>query len=73
MIIETKSVLASRTVWSNLVGLATLALGMFGVQTGAIDQNGVAEAAMQIAAGLSFIASTYFRVSATKQIGSPRG
>ena len=67
---ETKALLASRTVWSNLIGLGCLALGLFGVQTGSIDPNGLADAAVQIVAGVSFIASTFFRVRATKQIGA---
>lgn len=67
---QTKTLLASRTVWANVIGLGVLALGGFGVQTGTIDQNGLAEAMAQIAAGISFVASTFFRVRATKQIGS---
>lgn len=66
---ETKAVLASRTVWSNLIGLACLGLGLLGVQTGSLDANGLADAAVQIVAGVSFVASTFFRVRATKQIG----
>jgi lysozyme family protein len=65
---ETKSPLASRTVWANIIGLGSLALGTAGVQTGALDQSGLAEALAQVAAGISFIASTYFRLQATKQI-----
>lgn len=67
---ETKTLLASRTVWANLIGLGILGLGMFGVQTGTIDQNGLADAMAQIAAGISFVASTFFRVRATKQIAA---
>jgi hypothetical protein len=67
---DTKSPLASRTVWSNVIGLGSLALGTLGVQTGAVDQSGLAEALAQVVAGVSFIASTYFRLQATKQIGT---
>ena len=70
---ETKNVLASRTVWANLIGLASVGLGMFGVKTGSIDANGLADAAAQLVAGGSFIASTVFRMQATKQIGAPQG
>ena len=66
---DTKTALASRTVWANLIGVASLGLGLFGVQTGTIDPNGLAEAGAQVVAGASFIASTLFRVLATKQIG----
>lgn len=65
---DTKSMLASRTVWANVVGLGSLALGALGVQTGSLDQSGLAEALSQIVAGLSFLASTYFRLRATSQI-----
>ena len=67
---ETKSPLASRTVWSNMVGLGSLALGTLGVQIGAVDQSGLAEALAQVVAGVSFIASTYFRLQATRQIAA---
>ncbi len=69
---ETKTPLASRTAWANVIGLGSLALGTLGVQTGTLDQSGLADALAQIVAGVSFIASTYFRVQATKQI-APAG
>ena len=65
---DTKSVLASKTVWANLIGLAVLALGFLGVETGAIDQGALAEALTQLVAAASFIASTVFRVSATRRL-----
>lgn len=65
-----KGVLASRTVWANIIGLGAVALGMAGVKTGSLDVNGLADAAVQIVTAGSFIASTYFRVTATKQIGA---
>lgn len=63
-----KTPLASRTVWANIVGLGSLALGAFGVQTGTLDASGIAEALSQIVTGASFLASTWFRLQATKQI-----
>jgi hypothetical protein len=66
---STKSLLASRTVWANLIGFVSLGLGLVGVKTGNLDVNGLADAASQIVAGASFLASTFFRVTATKQIG----
>ena len=65
---DTKSVLASKTVWANLIGLAVLALGFLGVETGAIDQGALAEALTQLVAAASFIASTVFRMSATRRL-----
>ncbi len=38
---ETKSILASRTVWANLVGLAALLLGALGYGPDALDQEAV--------------------------------
>lgn len=71
--LESKTVLASRTVWANLIGLASVGLGFAGVQTGSIDQAGLAEALAQTVAGISFVASTFFRISATRQIGAKTG
>ncbi len=34
---DSKSPLASKTVWANLIGLAVLALGFFGIETGPLD------------------------------------
>lgn len=65
---DTKSILASRTVWANLIGLTVLGLGFLGVETGAIDQGALAEAATQLVAAASFIASTVFRVTATRRL-----
>jgi hypothetical protein len=66
--IDTKTILASRTVWSNLIGLAALVLGLFGFDASALSTGAVAEAAVQLVAAASFIASTVFRILATKQI-----
>ena len=65
---DIKSIIASRTVWANLVGLASLALGVVGVDTGSVDVNKFAEAAAQLVAAASFIASTVFRLSATRRL-----
>ena len=42
--------------------------GFLGVETGAIDQGALAEAVTQLVAATSFIASTLFRVSATRRL-----
>jgi hypothetical protein len=64
----TKGVLASRTIWANIIGLASVGLGLAGVKTGGLDVNGLADAAVQIVTAGSLIASTFFRIAATKQI-----
>lgn len=63
-----KPMVLSRTVWSNLVGLTCLVLSLLGVETGTIDQGAMAEALLQAAAGLAFVASTFFRLIATDRL-----
>jgi lysozyme family protein len=63
-----KSVFESRTVWTNIIGLAALALGAIGFDTGTIDANRLIEAASQAVAGVSFVLSTVFRVAATRTL-----
>lgn len=65
---DTKTILASRTVWANLIGLVALVLGLFGFDASDLNNGAVAEAVAQIIAAASFIASTVFRILATKQI-----
>lgn len=64
----TKSVFSSRTVWANAIGIIALLLSWFGFDTSAIDKNALTDAALQVVAGGSFIASTIFRVIATKRL-----
>lgn len=66
---DVKSIFASRTVWANLLGLACIALAAMGVDTGSIDIDRAAEIMAQLVAGLSFFASTVFRIAATKRLG----
>ena len=63
-----KPILQSRTVWSNLIGLAALALSAFGFDTSGLDTARVADAALQAIAAGSFLASTGFRIVATKRL-----
>jgi len=66
--IDTKTILASRTIWANLIGLAALAFGLLGFDASALNTSAFAEAAVQLIAAASFIASTLFRVLATTRI-----
>ena len=66
--LDTKTIFASRTVWANLIGLAALVLGLFGFDGSALTTGAVEEALVQFLAAGSFIASTVFRILATKQI-----
>ena len=59
--LDTKTRFASRPVWAYLIGL-------FGFDGSALTTGAVEEALVQFLAAGSFIASTVFRILATKQI-----
>jgi lysozyme family protein len=65
---DVKSILASRTVWANIVGLASIGLSLAGVDTGDIDTDRFAESAAQFVAAASFIGSTVFRIAASRRL-----
>lgn len=65
---DSKSILTSKTLWANLIGLTAVLGGLFGIETGALDQGALGEAIPQAIAAVSFIASSIFRVSATKRL-----
>ncbi|KAB0265656.1 hypothetical protein [Microvirga brassicacearum] len=66
--IDSKTILSSRTVWSNVIGLGALVLGVLGLDATGLEAPAFADAVAQIIAAGSFIASTVFRIIATKQI-----
>jgi hypothetical protein len=63
-----KPILASRTVWSSLVGLFCLLASVFGVETQLIDQGALTEALLQAATGVSFAGAIVFRVLASTKL-----
>ncbi len=63
-----KNFFASRTVWANLVGLAALIASSLGADVPAADQEAATDALLQVVAGLSFLASTVFRVMAKTRL-----
>jgi hypothetical protein len=65
---DAKPILASRTVWANLFGLALLLLGALGFDTAGADPDRLGEAAAQIGGAACFIASTVFRVVASRRL-----
>ncbi len=67
---DQKPIAASKTVWANIVGLACMALAAIGVDTGSVDVDKLAEAAAELVAAASFIASTVFRITASKQLAA---
>ena len=65
---ETKSILTSRTIWSNIVGFLCLSGSVLGVETGMIDQGAMVEAILQVFAGGSFILSCFWRIVARDRL-----
>ena len=68
--LDTKTILASRTVWANLIGLAAVILGLFGFDASVLTGSAFQEALVQFIVAASFIASTIFRILATRRIAS---
>ncbi|MGO4704507.1 hypothetical protein AB4072_01865 [Microvirga sp. 2MCAF38] len=66
--LETKHMLSSRTIWANAIGLLAIVLGILGFDTSTLDNGAVVEAVAQMVAAGSFIASTVFRIAATRQL-----
>jgi lysozyme family protein len=64
---QTQSLLQSRTVWSNIVGLASFILTITG-HAGLLDVGQMTDSLMQIVTAGSFVASTIFRVISTKKV-----
>ncbi len=65
---EWKTFLESRTVWANLIGLTALILSSLGFSALGFEQEKIIDVILQIVTGLSFLASTIFRVMATRKI-----
>lgn len=63
-----KTFLSSRTIWANAIGMGALALSWLGFDTSAVDKSALTDQVLQAIAGLSFVASTLFRVIATKRL-----
>jgi hypothetical protein len=63
-----KSIVESRTVWANFIGLCAVILSYGGVTVSSEVIDKSVDAILQIVAGASFIASTFFRIIATKRL-----
>jgi hypothetical protein len=63
-----KSLHESRTLWANAIGLAALCLSAVGFDTTGLDTGELADSLLQVAAGASFIASSIFRVLASRTL-----
>jgi lysozyme family protein len=64
----TKSLLASRTLWANAIGLVSVGLAAFGFNTTGLDAGVITEQLFQAVAAGSFIVSSLFRVLASKRL-----
>jgi hypothetical protein len=65
---DVKSLIQSRTVWANLIGFLALVLAGTGFPGAEAEAEPVTDAIMQVIAGASFLASTFFRVIATRRL-----
>ncbi|KAF0227838.1 MAG: hypothetical protein FD175_2544 [Beijerinckiaceae bacterium] len=63
-----KTFFSSRTIWANVIGMIALALSWFGFDTSTVDKAAVTDNILQAVAALSFVASTVFRVVASKRL-----
>ncbi len=63
---NSQPVYASRTIWANLIGVISFVLSITG--HGGLDTAGLTDAVLQLVTAGSFVASTLFRVIATKSI-----
>jgi hypothetical protein len=64
-----KGFFQSRTVWANIVGILALIAAARGIDLGGEEANRLTEARLQIVSAGGFVASTVFRVLATRRIG----
>jgi hypothetical protein len=65
---DAKQIFASRTIWANIVGLLALGASFFGVNVDDSEAEKLTDAILQALAAVSFIASTIFRLLATRRI-----
>jgi hypothetical protein len=65
---ELKSLLQSRTIWANVIGFLALLMSLLGFRPPVVDEDQIIDAILQIVTGFSFLASTVFRIAATKKI-----
>lgn len=64
-----KSIVESRTVWANVIGMAAIGASLLGFDTSGVDQAAVIDAVLKGVAALGFVASTVFRIKATRKLG----
>ncbi|MBS7698473.1 MULTISPECIES: glycoside hydrolase family 108 protein [unclassified Chelatococcus] len=60
--VNLRTILLSRPIWANLVGLASIMLSLAGLDTTGLDTAGFSDALLQVVAGGSFIASSVLQL-----------
>lgn len=65
---DNKSILASRTLWANTIGLLALGGSALGFNTSTLDVAALTDSLFQVIAAGSFIVSSVFRVVATQRL-----
>ncbi|MEI6573837.1 MAG: hypothetical protein WCO61_09880 [Alphaproteobacteria bacterium] len=63
---DVQPIYASRTIWANLIGVVSFVLSLTG--HGSLDTAGLTDAVLQLVTAGSFVASSLFRVIASKAI-----
>ena len=63
---NTQPIYASRTIWANVIGVVSFVLSLTG--HGGLDTTGLTDAVLQLVTAGSFVASSLFRVIASKAI-----
>lgn len=66
---QTKSLLASKTVWGGLLVVIAAVAGLFGYTFSAEDQASVAAMIENIVLAIGGLLAIYGRITATKRIG----
>jgi hypothetical protein len=65
---DMKTLVQSRTLWANVIGLVAITLSGFGFKSAGVDTDQIVDVILQVVAGMSFLFSTAFRILATKKI-----
>jgi hypothetical protein len=65
---QAKTMLSSRTLWANAVGLASVLYVALGGDASAIDADEIGARIAEVVAGVSFLASSAFRIMATRRL-----
>lgn len=66
---QVKGLFASKTFWTNFIGLVSFILSLMGFgEISSAESGQLVDTILQIITGVSFVLSTIFRVMATKKV-----